>query len=263
MRTLRTVAPLAFVLGLGGCGSGSPPTPTPTGLTIVGPEGVMFLGQIYSFTASLQLSNGTSNTVSGNWGSDALSVAVAQTTTGQVNVVGIGEATIFVDAQGLRATKRIRTTVNYQGRLEGGFRQTSCSQSGVFATGNVCGDFPNGTLFGFTGTFTQTGENVVATMDLIEFPADPVNATVNGAGELRFTTEHREENLTAIAQWVLRPSGTTFVDGTATWRIRAIGLSGTWEIKGTILPAPIARSLEPSSAAGTRAVKEALRFLDR
>ena len=261
---------IVFVFGaaLSGCGgSGSPPSPVPSGLVIVSEDGVLFLGQTYMFTANLQLSNGSSNAVAGTWGSDAPSVALVQSKTGRVQIVGLGEATVFVDAQGLRATKRIRSTVNYQGRLDGGLRITGCSQTGVFAEAKICSEAPNGVVFGFIGVFTQTGQTVVATMDFGEevgdFPGDPVSASVNGAGELRFTSEHREEDLAGTAQWVLRPSGLNQITGTAVWRVRAVGASGVWELRGSIRTQPIVRSATGDRSRGARAVADVLRGVRR
>lgn len=270
MRHLFIAAGLSALLcGCGGGGSGAGPSARPTGLVIVAQEGVLFLGQTYTFTASLQMSDGTSTPVAGTWGSDAPTVAFVQASTGQVQILGIGEATVFVDAQGLRGTRRIRATVHYQGELDGVLRVTSCSDGGIFAEIDVCGETPNGTRFGFLGGFTQNGETVVATMDLGEWPADPVTATVNGAGELRFSSEHRREDegleYIATAQWVFRPRGTSQIEGTAVWRARVAGLSGFWELRGDIVADTITRSLatgaSPGGAPGVRSLGDAVRVL--
>jgi hypothetical protein len=254
---------LVFVSGCGG--SSTPPSPVATGVVIVAPEGVLYLGVTYTFTANGQLSNGTTNAAAGTWGSDAPSVATVSST-GQVQIVGLGEATIFVDAQGMRGTRRIRSTVNYAGEIDGALRVTGCSQSGVFAQNDACDEASNGTLFRFLGEFSQNGGNVVvATMDLVDWPAEPVTATVNGAGELRFTSEHRQTDdgleFVGTAQWVFRPRGLTQIEGTAVWRMRIAGLAGTWELRGTI--PPLSRSAAGSDSRGARPVADVLRRLRR
>jgi hypothetical protein len=217
----------------------------PPVVSIVAPDGLLFLGESYSFSMSARSSNGSVVTTGGTWGSDAPSVATVEAS-GRVQVVGIGEATIYVDFQGVRATKRVRTTVNYAGTLDGGYQVTGCSETGAIAAQDLCKEAPNGTVFGYQGTFTQTGETVVATMDLIEFPAEPVSATVNSAGELRFQTEHREELLIATAEWIFRPSGLRQVQGSVVIRMRVIGVSGTLTLRGNLLPDSIARFDAPA-----------------
>lgn len=255
MRSWVIVAAAGVLLA--GCGkdgkTGNPGGPTRTfTVTVEAHEGVLFLGETYTFAMNARGSDGSTVTSGGTWGSDAPSVATVEATSGRVQIVGIGEATIFVDYQGSRGTKRISSTVNYGGRLDGRFRVTGCSQSGVFATANLCGEAATGTVFRFDGTFTQNQLTVVAEMDLGDLPADPVTAAIDAHGVLRFTSEHREGAAQATTEWVLRPSGLRQIEGTLVFRGRIVGASGTFELRGDILPSSVARSLDADGGSGSR-----------
>jgi hypothetical protein len=247
---------LAAVVTLTACGSSTAPSPTPTGISIISPQGavpdgVLFLGHFYLFTMKAVISDGSTLTTGGTWGSDAPSVATLGAVPGMFHIVGIGEATIFVDFQGQRATRRIRTNVRYQGRLLSQFQVTGCVQTGDWARLDACGkETPSGTLLIFEATFTQAEETVTAIMDLGDLPAPPVTAILSRSGELRLQSSHHADNgFNAIVDWLFRPYGLLEVDGTMVGRARANGVKGYWELRGKLLPA---RIVGGGGAAGPR-----------
>jgi hypothetical protein len=125
----------AFVV-LSSCGGGGGPTaPTATSITINSTSAFLMLGQTETFTATVNFSNGTTQPVTGGTrGSDAAAVATVGASTGLVTTVKSGDVTIFVDAQGIRGTKKITVVPNYQGTWSGLYVVNSCSQTGGFAT---------------------------------------------------------------------------------------------------------------------------------
>jgi hypothetical protein len=120
---MRYVAPWGIVSALMfsacGDGNGARPAPTPlrSSIEIAGPAAYLFLGQTYQFHMEARMSDGTRATTGGTWASDAPAIATVDGN-GVVSVVGVGEATVYVDYQGQRATRRIRTTVSYEGMLD-------------------------------------------------------------------------------------------------------------------------------------------------
>ena len=244
MRRLAAAAIAGLAVACGG--SASAPTPNLASLSISAPDGLLFLGESYTFTTTLRRSDGTTVAGGGTWGTDAPTVASVQTVTGLVQVVGLGEATIFVDHQGQRATKRIRSTVRYRGTFSASWRVASCTQTAAWAAINSCADYAAGSTYRLTGVFTQADAVVIAVMRVGSLLSEPVTVVVPGSGELRFQTEHRrvDDDLIAAVAWMLRPSGLTMVDGTATVRWRVPRVSGYMEVRGTLLPATISRTLD-------------------
>ena len=153
----------AFLV-LASCGGGGPTKPevTPTSITVNSTSAFIVLGQTETFTATIAFSNGTTQAVSGGtWGTDAATVATVGAATGLVSSVRSGDVTIFVDAQGIRGTKRITIVPNYQGIWGGTYVVNTCTHTGGFATGNYCGTvFPIGATPPVAFNFNQTGGNI-------------------------------------------------------------------------------------------------------
>ena len=179
-----------------------------------------------------------------------------------VRIVGVGEATIYVDYQGQRATRRIRTTVRYDGRLDTSARATGCLEGGVYRRLGACLGWVGSTL-DLHAVITQDGSNVVAVTEergvncgvesVDAFPA--VTATIEPNGELRFhsTREIRVDGVLSMKReyrWILRPVGLAEIGGTVVFRV------ATWDDPGfgyleaqtTVVPVSPTR---PASAAAT------------
>lgn len=244
---------MALLLVLAGCGGnpGRPDDPDLVSVTITNvPPGFLFLGETYTFAMSARMSNGTTVTTGGTWGSDAPAVATVNSVSGQVQILGLGDATVYVDYQGVRGIQPIQSTVRYAGQMEGVSRIRRCVDTGDWALVDTCAEFPNGSAGTFEGTFTQSGRSVTAVMSLGGGEtSNPVTATVSDAGELRFDTSHAFEGLTARVRWSLQPSGLTQIRGNHTIRFQAAGVSGYVEITADIDPFGISQAV-PGGAAG-------------
>lgn len=69
---------------------------------------------------SKNFSDGTTQAVTtGAWGSEQTTIATVDGSTGRVTVVSSGDATIFVNFEGVRGTKLIAVRPNYQGNWLG------------------------------------------------------------------------------------------------------------------------------------------------
>ena len=163
-RLTRNLYVVSAFLVLGSCGGsgGGPTAPTPTSITINSTSGFIMLGQTETFTATVNLSNGTTQPLSGGaWSSDATAVATVGAATGLVTTVGRGDVTISVDAQGIRGTKKITVVPNYQGAWIGTYVVNSCTNTGGFATGAYCATiFPIGATLPVQFNLTQAGGNI-------------------------------------------------------------------------------------------------------
>ena len=114
---------VGFMLLSAACGGGSTPvaptpvvpSPTVSGVTVTSVNSRVFLGATEQMNATVTLSNGTTQTAAGTWGSDNTIVA-SVSSSGLVTGVSAGEATVYVDVPSMpRATKRIRALPTYAG----------------------------------------------------------------------------------------------------------------------------------------------------
>ena len=175
-------------LALASCGGSNGPTgPTATSITINSSSGFLVLGQTETFTATLNFSNGTTQAVSGGtWGSDAAAVASVGAATGLVTTVGRGDVTIFVDAQGMRGTKRITVVPNYQGFWTGRYLVNSCTETGAFV-GSLCGStFAVGVDLPVAFNLTQTGGTITGVTALGAIVSTQFTTVAVSGGGLTF-----------------------------------------------------------------------------
>ena len=107
------------------------PTPTPTThqhhsdvLALSGPN-TLRTGQSGNYTAVLSMSNGTTQNVTPEWTSDALSVLTINSS-GQGNALTHGSATVRGSAQGVSSTTQVRVTRTTRGR---GLALTACGDA--------------------------------------------------------------------------------------------------------------------------------------
>jgi hypothetical protein len=181
---------VALLCALAAC-SGSPSAPgTPTSITVSSTGGHVFLGGTETFTATVALSNSTIQALtSGTWGTDAASVATVVATSGLVTGLASGEVTVFVDAQGLRGTKRIRVFPNYGGIWFGTYTPTACTQTGDFVAADPCTvSFGAGSVLEAALNFTQAGPAITGQTLLGSLFSDPLTASVAIDGSLTVET---------------------------------------------------------------------------
>lgn len=176
-----------------GCGKSPTRPSSPSGggtITVKSSSDLLHLGASETFTAMLTTASGTTQTVSvGTWGSDAPTVAQVDGS-GQVTGIASGEATIFVDAQGVRGTKRIRILPNYQGSWIGSYVIESCSSTGQFfryACSNGDG-FAINSVFPMALQLTQAGDVVTGNTALGSVISGQFSVAVSPIGDVQITT---------------------------------------------------------------------------
>ncbi len=189
----------ALACGGGGGGTPTAPTPTPTSITVTSSAGHMFLGASETFTAVITMSNGTTQAVSGGvWGTDAAAVATVVAGTGAVSAVGSGEVTIYVDAQGIRGSKRVRVLPRYQGIWQGTYTVTSCTETGAFIDVELCANTlqVGNSLPAAINFMTQNVDNVSGQTALGQVISDQFLATVGPDGRVTVTVSGSLPGLT-------------------------------------------------------------------
>jgi len=191
-----------------------PPTPTPTGLTIQGPN-TLRTGQTLNYSATLALSNGTTQSVTPSWSSDNVAVLTINSS-GQGNGMMHGTATVIASAQGVSASMLVRVYQDYQGTWEGAHRVRVCDERGDFK--GICrGVFSPGTLLPFEVALMQNGASATGTVTL-----GLIDISMNG-------TIFDSRRFVGAGSGTYRSEGITFIDkiGTLDLLSNGNGLSGT------------------------------------
>lgn len=231
------VSAFVVLVSCGGGSGGGPnnPSPTPTSITITSTGATMFLGQTETFSATFTLNNGNTQIVSGGtWGTDAPGVATVNPATGLVTAVGRGDVTIFIDAQGLRGTKRITVNVTYSGTWSGSYRFTSCSHSGDLAALDFCGLFPIGLTDSVVMTLTQTGSTVTGRTALDGLTSGQFSTPIAADGGLTFTAVFTDGVVTISQAWQVNIAQSGQMTGTVVQTWTGAGLNGNGVVSGTI-----------------------------
>ena len=240
MRIQLTATAIAITFLAAACGSTpapTPPTPTVVSISVTSPNVNLLLGSVEQMAASATLSNGTSQTPTGTWGSDNMAVATVSST-GLVTTIASGQATIFFDASGTRGTKAIRVLPNYAGNWTGNYAVTSCSSAGLFLAMNSCAlGFPTGQVLPYTMTLTQSAATVsgrftVGTVrDTLVF--DQTSAPISLNGELVFTSRSSIAGATIDVTWRLNSLAAGRLTGTHT-QFYSNGSTDTMTVNSTV-----------------------------
>ena len=242
MRTIVAclLGALVFV-GCGGDNKGNPGGPSgtsvATGLTMSPATDLIKINGSETFALNAAMSDGSSRAVSGIWASDATAVATVDSS-GRVTGRAAGEATISGDAQGLRATRRLRVVPDYQGDWRGGWAITACTADGDWGRGNICQALPTGALSAFRLTVTQSRDTVSGNVDFDEFPG-PVQGTIRASGELElngaFSVSDPELTLDAtVLDWQSVTTDNQRMTGRFTLSLRTNGLQGAVRLGGDL-----------------------------
>lgn len=94
-------------------------------------------------TATATFSNGTTSPIASGFGTDAPGVATVSST-GGVTGVAVGDVTIFVDYQGMRASKKVHVLPSYTGTFVGTYIVNTCVATGGFSSTDPAADFCTG-----------------------------------------------------------------------------------------------------------------------
>jgi hypothetical protein len=236
---LSVVSAFVVLASCGGGGSTGPsptPTPTPASISITSTGTVMAQGQVENFSASLVLSNGSTQALTtGTWGTDTPAVATVNPTSGLVTAVGRGEVTIFVDAQGLRGTKRITVTQSYAGFWSGSYLVTACTPSGNIEFNDVCEVLPVASTQPIAFELTHIGTTVAGRTAVGGLISSPFAATPAANGALTFTAVALFEGVTISQAWQMNINQAGGLTGTVVQTWTATGLVGQTVLAGTLV----------------------------
>ncbi len=165
--------------GGGGC-SKNPTAPgcAPPKVTITASVDHLKTRDTFTFVGTAAHPDGTNVAVT-QWSSDNTQVATVDSTSGKVTAVAPGTATIIADHDGAQATKKLHAVPDYQGRWEGDYAVTACTESGDFV--GFCQDFPVNEVLPIMVQLTQTGDAAQGTMMLGELPATARGTVDDGA----------------------------------------------------------------------------------
>lgn len=139
--------------------------------------------------ATATYSNGSTGAVNTGFSSDTPSVATS-TGTGRVSGVAIGDVTIAVDYQGLRATKKVHVLPSYAGTFSGTYVVASCTQTDGFAdpTVNICGSVTPGLPLSVAFQHTASDDLSTITGQFVIFGfGGSGTGTVSPTGALAYT----------------------------------------------------------------------------
>ncbi|HUQ88283.1 MAG TPA: Ig-like domain-containing protein [Vicinamibacterales bacterium] len=229
---LGIVIPLV-TLSLTACGSESSPSapssttpaapaaPTVSALRIDGANALR-AGLSSDYTATVTLSNGTTQAVTPTWSSGNSSVATVDGN-GRVSAQSPGQATLTAAYQGASTTKNVSVVANFAGQWSGRYAMKACDQSGVFTAIGYCqGLGPVGSTGPITLSLTQGGNDQSDLSGTIAFGA--LAGGVSG-------------NVTADGRMVIGgsfnvvASGVTFSFRVGGWESRLTGpstMTGRW-----------------------------------
>ena len=248
------------------CGDDSPVGPSATAASIaVSVSSPLRMGQTSQASGTASRTNGQSQALTAGWLSDAPGVATT-TDAGLVTGVANGRATIYVISGGQQGQQVIRVVPDYQGRWTGGLRVTACTQTGIFATVNLCDSFPAGFTSGYSLALSQAGELMTATADYgsdAVFPAVAAPIQADGGSTFAPMLSITEPGITVTieAAFAINSTRVGAVNGTVTevWRVPNVAGEArlTQELVSTT------RSSTTALVSGSRGPSEKFRSLAR
>lgn len=135
--------------------------------------------------ATATFSSGSTTPIASGFGTDTPSVATVSSS-GGVTGVSIGDVTIFVDYQGMRASKRVRVLPGYGGTFAGTYAVGTCVATGGFASPDpaehFCTEFTTGRQLSIAMQSAQSADLTTVTG---QFALG--NAVGTGAGTISST----------------------------------------------------------------------------
>jgi hypothetical protein len=179
-------------------------------------------------TATATFSNGSTSPVASGFTSDSPSVATV-TGSGVVTGVSIGDVTISVDYQGMRASKKVRVLPGYGGLFIGSYTVNGCTATGSYVstdpTLDLCTTFVNGAVGGIAFLAPQSADltSLTAQFQIGAAPIGSGTGTISPAGVMTFTgaivagSERMDfRNFSATSSAVGRIGGSFLMDFTDT-----------------------------------------------
>ena len=260
---MKTRIAIALALAVAvGCGKdeGGPtgPSPAPTSLSITPGTDLIKIKGSETFSVTGTYSDGSTRPVQATWGTDNGAVATMDPS-GRAGGVTSGQATIFADAQGQRATRLLRVVPDYQGRWRGDWTATRCADEGDWR--GACAEFPAGSLYSLALDLTQTRDAISGTADFGDALPGAVNGTIRMDGPLVLAGTQTVVIEDIPVELVLSDWETVTTDNermTGRFRVtfRVAGLSGSIGIDGEVrIVAKTSVSSMSAAAGGERSIR--------
>lgn len=250
LKVASVCALLTLIIVFPACKGGStapePPSVTVTSITVTSLSTMLKVGQTETFTATANMSNGTTQAATGTWSSNNSGVATVNAA-GLVNIMGSGNATITMSYSGKTGSKNIRGLPDYQGTyISGTYTIASCSCSGDFT--GACDELPNGTVMPIEMNLMQTTDMVSGTIFLGSLTAT-MSGQIAADGELVMTGQITGTDpfiITVVLD--LNSIAPGQLTGGLSQNWTAPGYSGSMLLAGIL--SPLARSLSIANEAG-------------
>ncbi len=236
--TCRLLVLLGAAAVISGCGGDDTPaapstaTPTVNSFTISGNDAIR-TGFFANYTATAQLSNGTTQSVTPTWSSSNPSVGAVDSA-GRLDGVAHGSINLAASYQGRSANKTVNVVHNYGGNWSGTYVIRACDQSGVFASIRWCQDLGSvGAVLPFSLALTQSGNGANEISGTVSHGGFAANTSGNVTGDGRLviggasnvTTEGVTFTI-AVGGWDTRPAAGDSMSGGWAVNLSAIGTPG-------------------------------------
>ena len=240
-------------------GPSATPAPSVSSLRIDGVDAVR-TGLSADYTATVTLSNGTTQSVSPTWTSSNASAATVDGN-GRVTGQSHGQTTLTATHQGVSATKAVSVVSNFGGQWSGRFVMRTCDQSGVFAVVEYCQGLGG---VGSTGPITlsvaQSGADQSQLSGAISFGGSltgNVTGNVSSDGRMQLAGSFNvvSSGLTftfRVGGWESRLSGQSSMTGRWADNLAAVNVPGNAYTENELLTMTrVSTSEVPSSAPQT------------
>jgi hypothetical protein len=266
VRAVRTsLLLLSLVAVVSSChkSPGSPTTPTPntpsaptvTGLSVSPLPDLLRISATQQLTATATLSNGTSSVVQATWSTDAPTIVAVSN--GLIAGLTPGQADVFADYQGQRATGVVRIVPDYAGPWRGAFFIKDCQLTGDWTRTTACEGEVSSTNWRLTLSATQDRASVSGTVvAIVDMPVTTTGSlALDGALTLSGSSPARlngDDWTVQVVDWQTRTVNSNEVRGTFTFiyglRQYQGGVQWTCEIPYLDRSSSLARStlLRPS-----------------
>jgi hypothetical protein len=259
---MKATIVIAFALVVAvGCGKDESPTgpssSTLASLSITPATDLIKIKGIETFSVTGTYSDGSTRPEQATWGTDNAGVATIDAS-GRAGGVASGQATIFGDTQGRRATRLLRVVPDYHGRWRGDWMAMGCGDEGDWR--GACAAFPSGSLFGLSLDLTQTRDTISGTADFGDDLPGAVVGTIRMDGPLVLSgayvivIEGIPVEIT-VADWETVSTDNERMTGRFRVSMRAPGLQGSIGVDGE------ARIVAKTSASTLAAATEGARSL--
>ena len=155
---------------------------------------------------------------------------------GRATGVASGQATIFADYRGQRATRLLKVVPDYHGGWRGDWSVAACAEEGGWT--GVCGEFPNGSLWLLILSITQNRDTVTGTTDFGDMKG-PVTGTIRTTGHLVLTGTYTVayEGITVevtLSEWETTTTDNERMTGRFRVSFRAAGIQGSFRLDGDL-----------------------------